>query len=216
MADPTLAHSRTRQIARATVALTAAALLLQGCGILPRGDGLRAAPAGFVRMAQGGPARGPFPGRDVLRQERYLRARPPGGSSAIVVTEYRGPIGEREVLAAHDVIVRRERLESFGPLEPLTIDGHAAWSWFMVRARGPGPARTECVAVVSGDTSAFAIQLSTAEARLQDPALQQRIVASFIVPEREPAPGPEFFGFGAVAAMACALLLIMTLPRTRD
>lgn len=112
--------------------------------------------------------------------------------------------------------MRRERLESYGPLESITIDGRPAWSWFMVRGKGGGGPRTECVAVVSYDTSAFAIQLSTSDARLQDPVLQQRIVASFALPDREPAPQPETFGFGLVAAMACALLFSMTLPGRTD
>lgn len=218
MADPALPHAPTRGIARTlAAALVAAPLALAGC-VDSAHDAvmLRSAPRGFARLEGTAPTRGLFRGREMLRQERYLRAQPQGGPCSIVITEYRGPIGEREVLAAHDVIVRRERLESYGPLEPVTIDGRPAWSWFMVPAKSRAARRTECVAVVSYDSSTFAIELSTADFRLQDPALQQRIVASFRAPDHEPPPEPEFFGFGLVAALVAALLLILTLPRADD
>ena len=157
----------------ATLALGAA-----GCGPgLREGPNVTGVPEGFLYDENATSGRPVLPNRRLVSQSGWMTLNEPHCS--IMFTEYEGVADAGEISAARSEYARRYTYESYGQLEPLTIDQHAAWGWAESQTYRGQLASLEYTAVVPYEDATWTIEFFAADPKHRDPAFLKQLVTTF-------------------------------------
>lgn len=157
-------------------------------------------PPGFAYAPNVDGGRSIFPGRRKLTQRAYVAPGEP--YSAIVITEFEGASSREDALRARGELERRFRMEEYGPLEDIEIDGRDGWAWLETSAYRGDVSSREYKAVIAYEDRTFTVEFHTSDPAYIDPAFLRSTVATFIVNRDRVIGGKQILALVALAALA--------------
>ena len=141
-------------------------------------------PGGFLFTANANDGGSLFPNRNVLSRGVWLGdVETFEPQSEIYVTRYSGNVTVDECETARDVQASRYGNPTsidYGRVEPVTIDGRAAFAWMETRYDENGAVRSlDYTAVIPYDTVSYAVEFNTSAAHRLHPDSLTRVVHSW-------------------------------------
>ena len=186
-------------------------LVAAGCD-LPRfhGPQIQSPPPAFTMNPEADQQRRIFPELQPIHHDAWVEASG-GNFSGIYIDGYRGVLTTEQIEGARQAaIAAYEPHVEVTELEPLRIDGRAAWGWTELwRPPGRGLVWVAYRAVIPYDTISYAVEFIAGDPGLKvRPDSLRTIVASFAV-------GRTQWNFPLIAIVAGAVLFLVAFVRKK-
>ena len=177
-----------------------------------QGPQLQEPPKGFLLQPDSRAARSMFQHLPEVYHDAWVQSQPP--YSTIRINGYSGVLGLQDVMAAQDSsrAHKRDADITFGPIEPVTIDGREAWAWEeRIETQRRGVPWVAYRAMVPYDTISYSVEIDTEDPLLKvgAPESLRAIVQTFGV-------GETVYNWPLIALGMGLLLFLIHVMRQRS